>query len=125
MSPLGDGATRGCGRLRASATTVTEASRQPSLPSRKTLQRTSKPSTGRAIQRKYVTMTNEHDALELWATNRRNRLEPIIRARFKERGQGDDEATEYIELCCWEHPSVAIARARSNRSANGAARLRA
>ncbi|MBB3941722.1 hypothetical protein GGR39_003403 [Novosphingobium fluoreni] len=57
-------------------------------------------------------MTNEHDALELWATNRRKRLEPIIRARFKERRQSDHEATAYIEDVCWGSLAEAIAGVR-------------
>lgn len=70
------------------------------------------PSTRRAVQHKYVTMTNDHDAFELLATNRRSRLEPVIRARFRERRQSDQEATAYIEDVCWEHLAEAIARVR-------------
>jgi hypothetical protein len=103
------GATRRCGSLGALATTV-KASLGPSSRSRKTKQCISKPSIGRAVQHKYVTMTNEPDALELWATNHRNCLEPIIRERFRARGQADDEASEYIAGCCWQHPAVALRR---------------
>ncbi|RYF49307.1 MAG: hypothetical protein EOO38_08215 [Cytophagaceae bacterium] len=55
---------------------------------------------------------SDHDAYDRWLCDRRDRLEPIIRARFKERGQSDHEATAYIEDVCWEHLAEAIARVR-------------
>jgi hypothetical protein len=102
-----DGAKRSSDRLPASASTVTEALRRSSSEGRKTGRCISRSSRGRAGQHKYLMRNSDHDACD-----RRDRLEPIIRARFKERGQSDHEATAYIEDVCWERLAEAIARVR-------------
>lgn len=80
------------------------------------MRRISNRSCGRARRDNYLMRNSEHGALDKWSHHRRNRLEPIIRERFRTRGQTDDEACHYIEGVCWDHPSVAVARILSSRS---------
>lgn len=49
---------------------------------------------------------------EKWSNDYRAKLEPVIRQRFRDRGQTDAEADAYIAGCCWDHPWLALAKLR-------------
>lgn len=61
-------------------------------------------------------MNINNDAFDRWSRDYRNRMETVIRARFRQRGQDDSEADTYIAECCWEHPGVTWARLAGQRN---------
>ena len=50
-----------------------------------------------------------------WSRSYRERLEPIIRARFASRGQAAVDADRYVNEVCWEHPMIALRHLMARR----------